>query len=292
MAVLDATVAAAGERARAAFAGAALVPGMPHLLARDPAPSWRELAQATRAAGEELRAAGADLLVVLSTQWFTVLGHQLQLDPRPSGTRVDENWYAYDFGTLAYELSIDVGFTEAWADAIDAAGLQARRTRYEGFPIDTGVVTARPLLDPRGELPIALVSTNLYAEAADIATLAATALETAAGQGRRAAFVAISGLSSGLIQRWIAPAEDRIEEPEHERWNRRMLDGLAAGRLQDVLAASDDYAREAGADSRFRALAFLAGTGCLAGPATVRAYGPIWGTGGAVVTWPTTRSSA
>jgi len=280
-----------GDAERAAFRGAAIVPGMPHLLAGDPAPSWRELAEATRRTGADLRALKPDVLVVLSTQWFTVLGHQVQLDPHPHGTRVDENWYAYDYGTLAYDLRMDVPFSEAWADAIDAAGLQARRTRYDGFPIDTGVITAQPLLDPDSALPIAQVSTNLYADAEDLSTLGACALRAAAATGRSVAFVAISGLSSGLIQRWIEPAEDRFEDPEQDRWNRRMLDLLAAGRVTDALQASTDYAREAQADSQFRALAFLAGTGCLTGPADVRAYGPIWGTGAAVIHWPTDRST-
>jgi 2-aminophenol/2-amino-5-chlorophenol 1,6-dioxygenase alpha subunit len=289
MAVLDAPAPPAAERA--AFRGAVLVPGMPHLLAGDPAPSWRELADAARRAGAALRAAQPDLLVVLSTQWFTVLGHQVQLDPNPHGTRVDENWYAYDYGTLSYDLRVDVAFSEAWADAIDAAGLQARRTRYDGFPIDTGVVSARPLLDPDATLPIAQVSTNLYAQSADLSVLGACALQAAAAIGRSVAFAAVSGLSSGLIQRWIAPAEDRFEDDGHDRWNRRMLDLLAAGRIDEALERSPEYAREAQADSQFRALAFLAGTGCLTGPADVLAYGPVWGTGAAVVHWPIDRST-
>jgi 2-aminophenol/2-amino-5-chlorophenol 1,6-dioxygenase subunit alpha len=290
MAVTDA-IGVPTEAERAAFRGAALVPGMPHLRASDPAPSWRELADATRAVGADLQAAAPDVLVVLSTQWFTVLGHQVQLDPNPRGTRVDENWYAYDYGTLAYDLRIDVAFSEAWADAIDAAGLQARRTRYDGFPIDTGVVTVRPLLDPDGTLPIAQVSTNLYAQPDDLATLGAGALRAAAATGRTVAFVAVSGLSSGLIQRWIEPAEDRFEDDGHDRWNRRVLELLAAGRLDEALRRAPDFAREAQADSQFRALAFLAGTGCLTHSADVRAYGPIWGTGAAVVHWPIDRST-
>ncbi len=277
---------------RAAFRGAALVPGMPQLRARDPAPSWRQLADATKATGEDLRAARPDVLVVLSTQWFTVLGHQLQMDPHPTGTRVDENWYGYDYGTLSYDLRVDTEFTERWAQEMEEEGFEARRTRYEHFPIDTGVVVAQPLLDPGGTLPLALVSTNLYASAEDIGRLAATALRAGVQTGRSLAFVAISALSSALTQRWIEPAEDRIELPEHERWNRRMLDLLAAGRVGDALEQSDDYAMAAQADSQFRGLAFLAGTGCLTGPADVRAYGPVWGTGGAVVHWPHTRSTA
>jgi 2-aminophenol/2-amino-5-chlorophenol 1,6-dioxygenase alpha subunit len=70
-----------------------------------------------------------------------------------------------------------------------------------------------------------------------------------------------------------------------------MLDLLAAGRLEEALERSPDFAREAQADSQFRALAFLAGTGCLTHSADVRAYGPVWGTGAAVVHWSIDRST-
>ena len=51
---------------------AALVPGMPQLLAADPAPSWRELASGARTVGDRLRAEGVEAVLLLSTQWFTV----------------------------------------------------------------------------------------------------------------------------------------------------------------------------------------------------------------------------
>jgi 2-aminophenol/2-amino-5-chlorophenol 1,6-dioxygenase subunit alpha len=285
MATVD-TAPGETDRATSRFAGAALVPGMPQLLTDGPAaPSWSELAVAARTVGDRLRDAGAETLIVLSTQWFTVLGHQLQLEPRLQGRRVDENWYAYDYGTLDYDLTIDTDLTERWATEIESAGLQARRTRYEGFPIDTGTLVADALLNHG--LPIALVSCNLYADAGAIATLASTALRAADAVGRRVGFVAVTGLSSGLTQRWIEPAEDAIEHPEHERWDRRVLELLSSGRLDEALALREEYARAAQADSQLRALAFLAGTGCLQGAADVRAYGPIWGTGAAVVHWST-----
>lgn len=282
-----------GSAERAAYAGAALVPGMPQLLTRDEAaPSWRALADAVRGVGDDLRAARPDALVVLSTQWFTVLGHQLQMEPRVSGRRVDENWYAYDYGTLDYDIRIDTDLSESWATEIEGEGEQARRTKYEGFPVDTGLIVAQSLLDPAGSLPLALVSCNLYADAETIGLLSRTALRAAAGLGRRVAVVAVSGLSSGLTQRWIEPHEDAIEMPGHERWDRRVLELLEEGRLEEAMGLSDEYAREAQADSQFRGLAFLAGTGLLGGRADVRAYGPIWGTGAAVVHWPDTRSES
>jgi 2-aminophenol/2-amino-5-chlorophenol 1,6-dioxygenase alpha subunit len=64
-----------------------------------------------------------------------------------------------------------------------------------------------------------------------------------------------------------------------------MLDLLTAGDVAGALAVREDFAREAQADSQFRALAFAAGAGGAAGPATRHAYGPLWGTGAAVLSW-------
>jgi 2-aminophenol/2-amino-5-chlorophenol 1,6-dioxygenase subunit alpha len=274
-----------GAATSQAVVGAAMVPGMPQLLAAEPAPSWKLLADAARQAGRDLRAAGPDAFVVLSTQWFTVLGHQFQVDPNPRGGHVDENWYAYDYGTLDYDLRVDVELAEAWACQAEDMGFQARRTRYDGFPVDTGTVVAGKLVDPDRSRPIALVSCNLYAAAGDLGRIAEAAALAAGKLGRRVAFVAVSGLSSGLIQRWIEPAEDRFEDAGHDAWNRRVLDLLAAGRTGEVLALREEYAREAQADSQLRALAFLAGSGACDRPARVLEYGPVWGTGAAVVTW-------
>lgn len=264
---------------------AALVPAMPHLLARDPAPSWAELAAATRAVGDRLRAADVDAVLMLSTQWFTVLGHQVQCDERLRGRRTDENWYRYDFGHLDHDLAVDTELAHAWAEAIDAAGMQARRTRYEGFPVDTGTVTATRLLDPGGVGRWALVSCNLYADPSALAEVAAAGMRAARALGRRPGVVAVSGLSSGLIGRWITPAEDRFEDAEHDRWNRRVLDAIRAGDPEAVLGLRAEYAGAAQVDSQFRAYAFLAGSGAVDGPGEVLAYGPVWGTGAAVVWW-------
>jgi 2-aminophenol/2-amino-5-chlorophenol 1,6-dioxygenase alpha subunit len=269
-----------------AFAGAALIPGMPQLLAAEPPAVWAGLADSARQAGERLRGAGAEALMVISTQWFTVLGHQVQLDERLVGTRVDENWYDFDYGTMHYDFRTDVELAEQWAGQIESSGLEARRTTYEHFPVDTGVILATSLLDPQGSLPVVQVSCNLYAGVHDISTLGRAALRAAEAAGRRVGMVAVSGLSSALTQRWIEPHEDHIEDPANEEWDRRILDLLAAGQVSEVMALREQYAREAQADSQLRALAFLEGSGQLVAPADVLAYGPIWGTGGAVVHWP------
>lgn len=282
--------------------GAALVPGMPHLLAGsvtttghrgaattgrggDAARSWKALAEGVREVGRRLAAAKPDVVLTLSTQWFTVLGHQVQMDPRPHGHHIDENWYAYPWGHVDYDLPMDTELAVAWADAIDDAGYQARRTHYDGFPIDIGTIVARRLADPDGRIPGAQVSCNLYAPPEAMGELAALGVEVAAAQGKRVAVVVVSGLSAGLIQRWITPDEDHMLTPEHDRWNRRILDLLVDGDADAVMAEREAWAAEATVDAQGRGLAFLHGAGVLGTPAELIEYGPIWGTGAAVLHW-------
>lgn len=267
------------------FAGAAIVPGMPQVLASQQHPDWAALAEGMTQVADDIETARPDVLVILSTQWFTVLGYQFQMDPNPRGSHVDENWYDFDYGRLSYSFDVDVDFSEEWAVQTEASGFQSRRTLYDDFPIDTGTIVAQQILNNDSRIPSALVSCNLYAAATDLGHIAAAGLRAAEILDKRAYFIAVSGLSSGLTQRWIAPDEDRVESTQFEEWDRRMLGLLVEGRLDEALGLREEYAREAQADSQFRALAFLAGTDQLDQPADLLAYGPLWGTGGAVVRW-------
>ncbi len=270
---------------RGGIVAAAMIPGMPQLLADDPAPSWKDLRVGVEQVGQRFQDVGVETVLLLSTQWFTVLGHQFQLDPNPRGKRTDENWYAYDYGRLSYDLRMDTELTEHWLSLTRDAGLQTRRTLYEGFPIDTGTVVASVLLDPGRRFTLAEVSCNLYAKVESLSTIGRTGVAAATAVGRRIGAVAVTGLSAGLTQRWISPNEDAIIDPAHDKWNRRVLDALVHGQLEEALSMREAFAREAAADSQFRALAFLAGTGAVGGPAELLAYGPVWGTGAAVLHW-------
>lgn len=267
---------------------AALVPAMPHLLAQQPAPGWKQLADEVRALGERWRAAGVESLLVVSTQWFSVLGLQVQVRPQLKGTRVDENWYGFDYGTIPYELRTDVELAQRWLSALVADGFQARPTEHEHFPVDTGLVVAMQLLDPKKQFAVAQVSLNLYGDAASVTRLGRCAAEAARGSARRTAVLAISGLSSDPLREWIQPSQDRIASPRHDQWNRRVLQLLAAGKVDEVLALREEYAREAMVDSQLRVLGFLRGAAGLQEKAMVRAYAPVWGTGAAVIDWAST----
>jgi 2-aminophenol/2-amino-5-chlorophenol 1,6-dioxygenase alpha subunit len=265
---------------------AALVPGLPHLLARDSARSWRDLADAARTAREEIERLEVDALLMMSTQWFTVLGHQFQARDELHGTYVDENWYDFEYGTFDYLLRTHSQLTREWARRAESEGFQARLCDYDRFPVDTGTLVARKLLDPDESLPIAIMSCNLYVEPEEMESLARAGAAAAADTGLRVAAVAVTGLSGGWINRWITPAEDRISDDAHDAWNRKMLELVAGGDAAGARAERPRFAVEAEVDSQFRALDFLIGATDGLPSGELRAYGPVWGTGAAVVTWP------
>lgn len=276
---------ASGPAPTGTLVGAAFVPGLPHLLADLPAPGWLSLANAARDVGRALRAAGAEALMVISSQWFSVLGLQVQVRPELRGTRVDENWYPYDFGTVDFALRTDVPLADAWLGELRRDGFQARPTDHPHFPIDSGLIVATRLLDPESALPVAQVSLNLYGSPESVEKLGAAALRAAAGVGRKVAVIAIAGLSSAPHKTWIEFGQDRISSPVHERWNTRILDLIRAGKADDALALHAEYAAAAQVDAQLRPLFFLRGACDLAKNPKVHAYAPVWGMGGAVISW-------
>jgi 2-aminophenol/2-amino-5-chlorophenol 1,6-dioxygenase alpha subunit len=118
-----------------------VVPGMPHvLLAADQNAGWTRLKDAFAEARRRIAESGADLLVLYSTQWASIIGHQIQADPEPVWNHVDPEWH--ELGSMPYKFRIDVDFAHAYEKAAKARGLPTRTVAYHGFPIDTGSVVA------------------------------------------------------------------------------------------------------------------------------------------------------
>src|SRR5262249_7245112 len=70
-----------------------------------------------------------------------------------------------------------------------------------------------------------------------------------------------------------------------DEWNRKILEMLGEGRLEDVAQVARDFAREANADMGFKAIWWL---GAVLGEhnrydGKVWDYQPVWGTGNAIV---------
>ena len=282
-----------GEPLSGGVIGGLLVPGQPHpLLVPQHHVGYGRLRAAFGEARERIRALAPDLLLLYSTQWVSVIGHQIQADPAPTWTHVDQEWHA--LGDLPYSFRMDAAFAAAYQQAATARGLHARTVSFHGFPIDTGTIVALKLLDPDNAIPACVVSCNMYADRAETIVLGKAAADALRHSGKRAVAVAVSALSNRLLVEPYDPTKERISSLKDDEWNRKLLEILSKGRLEDVCQLAREFTAQANGDMRLKALWWLAAAmgqhnnyqGELLG------YESLWGTGGAVALLRPTATAA
>lgn len=262
-----------------------LVPGIPHpLLCPNENAGWLALNNGFARARQAILDSGADLLLLYSTMWPSVIGHQIQTRPEPEWVHVDELFHS--LGSIPYKFKIDAAFGETFAQAARARGLQARTVDYHGFPIDTGSVVALKLLNPDNRIPASIVSSNVYSDRAETLVLAKAARDAMAG--RKVAVFNVMTLSNRLFTDWIHPDQDRIHSAKDEEWNQKLLQFLGEGRLEDVAQLSRTIQSSIRVHKvvNFKPMWFLSGVMGQNNDygGTVHAYAPLYGTGAAVVT--------
>lgn len=260
-----------------------LVPGNPLPCLKPDNPPWQAVAAGFEQAREALDRARPDALLVYSTQWVAVLDQLWQMRGRCRGIHVDENWYEY--GDLPYDLAIDTELAGRLVEGTREMGITAKGVDYDGFPIDAGTIVACAGLDPGKRYRLVIAANNLYHDYETTRRLGAMAAREAARMGRRVAVVGVGGLSGSTFTREIDIADDRIASQADEEWNRRVLELMSAGDGQAIRELAGNAAGGARVDMGFKHFAWLAGAmgERWSHGATVHAYGPIYGSGAAVV---------
>jgi 2-aminophenol/2-amino-5-chlorophenol 1,6-dioxygenase alpha subunit len=261
---------------------AALVPGLPHVLSPELNSHYKNLAEGLEAIGDRFHAEGVERVIYYSTQWISVLGHLYQAKKDLQGLHVDENWYA--LGDLPFDFKVDVPFAQKLAQAASAKGYQTKLVDYEGFPVDTGTIVADRLLN-KGRFKTNMVSCCVYSDFADTIRLAGTVRGAIDEGGAKTAVVCVSMLSGRWFTTDMDPREDHVSSPDDDQWNKRMLELFEKGQFDQAEKLIPEYAGAARVDMGFKAMAFLRGVGALkqGNAAKLHAYGPIYGTGAAVV---------
>ncbi len=264
-----------------------VVTGLPHpVLCPDANEGYAAIRAAFEQAADLIRADEADLMVVYSTMWPSVIGHQIQARPEPTWVHVDEVFHS--LGSMPYTFRIDAEFAHAWDEANKRRGLMSRTIDYHGFPIDTGSVVALKLLNPDNAIPAVICSSNVYSDRAETVVLGKACRETIEALGKRAVVVVVSSLSNRLFTDWIDPADDRIHSPKDEEWNAKLLEFLGEGRLEDVAQLSRQIQSQVRVHKvvNFKPMWWLSAVmGQHNGyDGDVLAYAPIHGTGATVTT--------
>lgn len=262
-----------------------VLPGVPHiLLAADKNPGWQKVRKAMDQVRAELEATDFDVLVMYSTYWPSVIGHQVQALPNPEWIHVDDEFH--DLGSIQYKFKVDADYAKAYVDACKKRGLHARTVAFKGFPIDTGTVVVNKLINPKNK-PFTVVSSNVYSDRAETLVLGKAARDALVAQGKRAVVVAVTSLSNRLHQQWIDPKDDKIHSLKDQEWNQKFLEFLGEGRLEDVSQLSRQFHKEArvhkvGNFKPFWWLASVMGQNNLFS-GKIYEYQPVFGSGAAVI---------
>ncbi len=214
-------------------------PPHPHpLLCPEANEGYGNLRKAFEECAKKIEESKADIIIVYSTTWPSVVGHQIQALENPVWTHVDDDFHY--LGSMPYDFSIDVDFGKSMKDSAESRGLYARTVAYEGFPIDTGSVVALRLLNPANRIPAVILSSNMYANRSETIVLGKAARDTLKLQGKKAVVVVVSSLSNRMFTEHIDPKEDRIHSQKDDDWNRKILEFFADGRLEDLSQLSRD----------------------------------------------------
>lgn len=210
-----------------------VVPVHPHtVLAPEQNDGWNRLRQAYDEAAKIITDSGADLLIIYSTTWPSIIGHQLISDPNPEWVMVDHDFH--ELGSINYSFKIDAEFAELWNAENKARGLQSRCVNYQGFPIDVGSVVALTLLNPDNRIPAVIISSNVYADRSETTVLAKACRDIVKKTGRKAVAITAMSLSNRMFTEHIDPKDDKIHSLKDDEWNRKILEFLGEGRLEDV----------------------------------------------------------
>jgi 2-aminophenol/2-amino-5-chlorophenol 1,6-dioxygenase alpha subunit len=243
---------------------------------------WGRLAAGCQRAGRALAASRPDVILMYSTQWFAVLDELWQTRPHLAGIHVDENWYEY--GELPFDIRIDTELAHACVAATRRIGVSSRGVNYDGFPVDTGTIVANHFLNADHSIPVVIAANNLYHDTATTEKLGRLAVETADSLGRRVAVVGVGGLSGSIIREEMDVRSDRLASHEDDRWNRQILDLIERADVSGLRKDIPRFAQEARADMGFKHFHWILGAlnGKFYGART-HAYGPVYGSGAAVV---------
>jgi len=232
------------------------VPGLPHVLRPERNAGWATLYRGISGLESKISALKPDVIVLYSTQWVSVLGTSFQIQPNPKGVHVDENWY--DLGDLPFDFKTDVGIGARFAASIGER-MPTKAVNYEEFPIDTGSIVAMRLLNAEAKLPVSIVSSWVYADAAKSGELGRIMRETILSSGKRVVVAASSLLSARYFTHEIDPVADRVSSLEDDAWNRKFLGLLESGNFDAAASQAVQYAKSSPLDMQLNAFHWLRG---------------------------------
>lgn len=277
---------AAQEPSMNPVVGCFIVPGLPQpLLCPEVNPGYKKIRNAFEQVSKKISELNPDVILIYSTMWPSILGHQVQCRELCEWTHVDEEFH--DLGSISYSFKMDKELGLECIHEGSKRGLLMKQVDYHGFPIDTGSVVALSLLNQKNKIPALIFSSNMYSDRAETVVLGKAVRDSLSKQKKKAVTIAVTTLSNRLHQNYIDPSADQIHSLKDQEWNLKILEFFEKGRLEDLSQLSRQIQKEVRVKkvNNFKPLWWLSS---VAGAhnryrGEVLAYEALYGTGGAVV---------
>ena len=227
-------------------------------------------------------ASGAELMLVYSTQWFSVIGHS-DAGRSESGVGAGRSELVRARGdpVLVPRSIRSSGSCIARRQVVRDAGVDGELSRLSDRYRDGRRAEAA---QPEQRHPgLDRLVQHLRGARGDARPRPRRRARRSTRYGKKTIVVVVSNLSNRYEVAEIDPAHDRISSQKDDEWNRKILEMLGEGRLEDVAQVAREFGREANADMGFKAIWWL---GAVAGEhnkydGKVWEYAPVWGTGNA-----------
>lgn len=274
-----------------------LLPGLPHILLKPEMKTpWTKLHQAFSKVRAEIEEINPDLIMIYSTYWPSIIGHQILAREHIEWTLVDDEWH--ELGSIPYSMRCDVEFASELQKTAKARGLFTKLTDYEGFPVDTGTVTVNQLINPQNKFKVCVTSSNIYSDRAETQIFGKATRDAIENLNRKTVVITISSLSNRYNIEPVddSSKEDRISSSKDHEWNLKFLEFLSQGRLEDASQLSRQFHREARVTRKvvnFKPFWWWSATTGMDNnyAGEVLEYQPVHGTGAALVSMTRSTSS-
>ena len=215
--------------------------------------------QQTLVAGERTlgaairRALKPDLWVIASTHWVATFDWLPTCQPVHEGHCVADEAPNLIPG-IPYKYRGDPAFGGALLEEFGRANVPAARNDSPHYEWDYGTFVPLSHLDPQAEVAVVGIPTVLMADHAECMRAGAAVHATAKRLGRRVVFLASTAFSHILVR-----GQHNWPTPERMDADRRFIEQLKTGAIDDAVAGFAAYSRFTGAEMGGRVLATLLG---------------------------------
>lgn len=233
----------------------AVVAHVPTLGRAEITPEFQQtLVQSERVLGEAMRRVlKPDVWVICSTHWVSTFDWFATCQPVHEGTCVADEAPNLIPG-IAYRYRGDPELGTAMVEEMQRANVPAQRNETPHYAWDYGTYVPLSHLDPKAEVAVVGVPVVLMADHAECLRAGAAIHAAAKRVGRRVVFLASTAFSHVLVRgRHNWPAPERMDA------DRRFIDQLKRGAIDEAIDGFAEYSRLVGAEMGGRVLATFLG---------------------------------